>query len=228
MSKRKRSEICPTGDLHTDGYTVYRGAIDIKENSVSELIKRGRKGAIIFNHHETRPHNDRRRSQATIKGFSTGMGICINDFIMKQFPELTPTDWVVIHSKPDCGDQAAHCDYIPSHQMIRSSDSQFPLAVLVAVMPGTKLHVWPGSIRLAYTNPNIYRGMPAIHRKTVNLDPGDVLVFRGDLVHAGAAYKKENVRVHCFLDSDRVLRDPNRTYLINKSGNQDLIDVLGV
>lgn len=32
------------------------------------------------------------------------------------------------------------------------------------------------------------------------LNRGDVVVFRGDLVHAGAAYEELNHRVHCFLE----------------------------
>ncbi len=43
----------------------------------------------------------------------------------------------------------------------------------------------------------------------IRLRAGDVLIFRGDLVHVGAALKAgqaENVRVHAYLDVDGVVR----------------------
>ena len=86
-------------------------------------------------------------------------------------------------------------------------------------MPGTKINVWPNSIRLIYTDPQ-FLPHRAIQMKTLELNPGDIFVFRGDLVHAGAAYDKENFRIHCFLDSDCVLRDPNKTFLIHKTNEK--------
>ena len=46
--------------------------------------------------------------------------------------------------------------------------------------------------------------------KTVTLNAGDVLIFRGDLVHAGSAHSSDevtNVRIHCYLEpSDGSIR----------------------
>ena len=48
------------------------------------------------------------------------------------------------------------------------------------------------------------------------LEPGDAVVFRADVVHAGAEYDSENIRIHCYLDSPLVPRDPNRTFIIQE------------
>ena len=53
-------------------------------------------------------------------------------------------------------------------------------------------------------------------RKVIRLQIGDILIFRGDLVHSGAAFTAENVRVHCYLDHDNVVRDENTTFPIKR------------
>ena len=42
-----------------------------------------------------------------------------------------------------------------------------------------------------------------------------MLVFYGDLIHAGAEYSQANTRIHIYLDSPEVVRDFNTTYLKN-------------
>ena len=43
----------------------------------------------------------------------------------------------------------------------------------------------------------------------VELELGDMLVWRGDLVHAGAGYDVEHVRVHAYIDTpDHIYRRP--------------------
>ena len=34
----------------------------------------------------------------------------------------------------------------------------------------------------------------------VRLDVGDVLLFQGDVVHAGAGYASEHFRIHAYID----------------------------
>src|SRR3546814_281110 len=47
---------------------------------------------------------------------------------------------------------------------------------------------------------------------TLTLNPGDVIVMRGDTIHAGAAYRRGHFgRVHCYLDNPAVQRMPNHT-----------------
>jgi len=63
---------------------------------------------------------------------------------------------------------------------------------------------------------------PHIQSQIVTMAKGDILYFRGDLVHAGASYDRENFRLHCFMDSPSVKRVKNRTWLIEKHAPAEL------
>lgn len=84
-----------------------------------------------------------------------------------------------------------------------------PLAVLIALEKRTTLNVWPKAIR------NLQGVDNPIKSKLISLNPGDMLIFRGDLVHAGSKYKDENVRLHAYLDSPLIDRINNRTFIIS-------------
>ena len=98
------------------------------------------------------------------------------------------TSPVVLHSSPMCKQQPWHYDYDPEE--VRAASIK-PLGVLVALQDNTRFET---------------------RRKTHILSRGDVLVFRGDVVHAGAAYDTENTRMHTYLDVDAVKRPTNRTW----------------
>jgi len=117
---------------------------------------------------------------------------------------------VLLESEPGCQRQAAHCDYIPTAELLRLDASKLPLLFLLAIEPNTTLDVWPGS------HHTIRSKGPLRPRKTVQLDAGDAIVFRADLVHAGSAYASANRRVHVYLDSPVHARQPNRTWIIYK------------
>ena len=72
--------------------------------------------------------------------------------------------------------------------------------------------VWRGGFD-CFTKPanNVRYG-----RETIELNAGDMLIFRGDLWHAGAAYGHRNIRLHCYLDSRHVKRTPDSTFPIQK------------
>ena len=74
-----------------------------------------------------------------------------------------------------------------------------PLACLVALMDDTAFDVWPGAIRFDESR--------KIKSLQVRLNAGDMLVFRGDLVHGGAAVgEQESVRIHAYIDVEGVIR----------------------
>ena len=158
-----------------------------------------------------------------MKNFLESINTLISDQVSS---ELKPSTWVVIHSRPGCQDQAAHCDYGPSEDLANADDSEMPLSALVALMPGTKLNVWPKSIRLSTTSESDLAKVKPISCKVVELEEGDILVFRGDLVHAGSSYSEDNYRIHCFLDSDSVPRTENRTWIIGNHANETLRNII--
>jgi hypothetical protein len=83
-------------------------------------------------------------------------------------------------------------------------DDEMPLFAIVALNQ-CRLHVWPKSIRLL-TNRALAAATAPIKRHTLYMQPGDIVVCRVDLVHAGAAYDAFNLQLHCLLESDHVRR----------------------
>lgn len=101
-----------------------------------------------------------------------------------------------------------------------------PLAALISLMPNTFLRIWPHSSGLAMTDEASLKDKAPIMFKDVLLNPGDMIVFRGDFVHAGSEYQKDNFRIHYYLDSPLVPRTANRTWLISDSGHDELIRMI--
>lgn len=96
---------------------------------------------------------------------------------------------VLLESQPGCKRQAMHCDYDPD--LVRSCEIK-PLGVLVALEEGAHL---------------------VLPDRVINMRVGDILVFEGDMPHAGGAYTTLNRRVHIYLDGPVACRKPNKTYL---------------
>ena len=82
-----------------------------------------------------------------------------------------------------------HADSCPpnSHAHTRGARGDAHLSVLVALQDKTLLHVCPFD----------RNGL----EEEVWLKKHELLVFRGDLLHAGAAYNECNISVHCYVDS---------------------------
>ena len=197
-------------DIETDGYMILRGWNRALINA------EGIRTAPIFNDNAG-AKTDKKRRQATLR---TSWARELRDRLAAEFAPLQPSSLVLLESEPGCQRQAAHCDYIPSKELLAATE--IPLLFLLAIEPNTTLDVWPGSH-------HIVRGhsLMVCHRETMHLDVGDAIVFRADLVHAGSAYATANRRIHGYLDSAAVPRDPNRTWIIYKhapTAVQALID----
>jgi hypothetical protein len=89
-------------------------------------------------------------------------------------------------------------------------------------MPETRLTVWPRSIKKLNLSPSELLELEPIRPITVSLQPGDIAVFRADLVHAGSSYENENIRIHGYLDTKAVPRLPNGTYIIHRHAPPEL------
>tara|TARA_B100000482_G_C12612327_1_gene299605 strand:+ start:130 stop:573 length:444 start_codon:yes stop_codon:yes gene_type:complete len=98
----------------------------------------------------------------------------------------------ILHSKAGCKRQQWHTDYDP--EKCRESSIK-PLGVIFALQDETYF--------------NVHK------KKKIVMKKGQILIFDGDLIHAGSAYDVENTRIHIYLDSPDVLRSRNKTYLLN-------------
>jgi len=118
-------------------------------------------------------------------------------------------EWVLLVSLAGCQEQATHSDFEPDDAM----KDLTPFSVIVALQNNTTLVVWPYSHRIHYANDAELTRMKISQRKVLELQTGDAVIFRGDLIHAGSAYNKRNYRLHCYVDILGQSRAQNTTYL---------------
>ncbi len=222
VKRKKKSD-----SLHSVGYRVFKSAVEI-EKPILDKVQSSCKKRIrcIFNHNETNARNDHKRRQRSLPlrtKYMRRFDEKVKDFVAQNVnTDLKPTNPVILHSRPGCQPQAAHCDYVPDEELRAVSDETMPLAMIVCLMPETRLKIWPHSARLATSEPALLTRVKPIPCQEVELDRGDILVFRGDFVHAGSGYKADNYRIHYYLDSPDVSRANNRTWLIHKHGDEAL------
>jgi len=93
--------------------------------------------------------------------------------------------------------QPRHADSAERNSLRDQAPDAVPLAALLAIQGRTRLHVWP---------------FDSEDEEVIHLDEGDLLIFRGDLGHAGAEYDDEDLvdgvhlRLHVYIDSPVIER----------------------
>lgn len=195
--------------MDTDGYLVLENFCEV--GSLLEKIKPYvAKTESIFN---GTGHNDQKRRQVKLP-FSViadlQQKILQNPFVGKHH---VVKDFVLLRSLPLCKRQQAHTDYIPDARLKHCPPDERPLLFLFAIEDNTKLVVWPSSHKVVQ---GLGRTLDPIEPNVLLLQKGDAILFRADLVHAGAEYEVENIRIHCYIDSHAVPRNPNRTWIVKK------------
>ena len=224
--------------LHSLGYVIFHNVIS-KDNCsdlLEQAVTQSNKAKPIFNYGENNNIDDRKRKQVTFHPSKTNANIIVDikDYIYEQLrlsvAKHTFSNFVVIHSKPGCSKQAFHCDYQPSKELDNAclNVDNMPLACLVALSDGTKLCVYNYGINMIKTDSNITAISQRITPMTLLLKAGDVVVFRGDLIHAGGEYDEDNYRLHAYIDSNRVPRTPNRTFVVKNYGTQKMRKILNL
>jgi len=104
----------------------------------------------------------------------------------------------VMCSLPHCKEQRSHTDFFVGSKKWTGT-SQVAASALVALQDDSKFVYYPF-------------GEGETKKRTVSLMKGDMLLFRGDLKHSGAAYKEENFRLHWYMNTQRHQWVPNTTY----------------
>jgi hypothetical protein len=199
--------------MYTEGYCILSSNRVLNNDTIIEDFENQlRNASPIFNSTK----NDKKRLQTNLKINRKNYAFIqsIDMMVRGLNPLLTPSHWVILKSKPGCSPQSAHLDYEYSDELLEASKdpAKIPLLVLVALMPNTRIYVWKHSQKIIRER---YRGPPVLPI-TIELQPGDIFVFRADMIHAGADYPEENIRIHCYLDSPHVKRNQNRTWIIQK------------
>lgn len=215
--------------LHVDGYVILRNAVRLPDDTVARLLHHGQtRRQTIFNYNDQRSDNailpasidtdggigndDGLRSQAHMNVHQVPWLCAVRVVVQNAVAHIINNrhvlmHWAVLISWPGCHRQQRHCDHDPATFPADMDDMDVPMAVVVALQPETSLLVWPGCIRGRFPD-------DATEGTRLLLDRGDVVIFRGDLVHAGDAYTTVNGRIHLFADAIHVRRRRNETYLI--------------
>lgn len=198
--------------LHQVGYTIHRSNLTIDQKEVRKLRKYAKdKARTIFNHN-LKDRQDYKRKQTNFpKKLGNKLFRQIKNFTETYYSNLISKEWSILLSLPGCHEQAPHCDYVQDDQFENVKDRDIPLSYIICLQENTKINLWVNSLKMVYRKP-----IAPIRKTEVKMNVGDVLVFRGDLVHAGSAYNDENIRVHGYLDSKTIKRICNQTYVIHQ------------
>jgi len=148
------------------------------ELDLSSLVARAQAGKKI-----TAGQHDGMRLQSVvqtrIKPDPVGAGLLAALELVGALEGRLPTLMNLLHSEEGCDQQEWHWDWEPKRC---AKCKRKPLGVILALEPNTPFMVWE-------------RG----HEHTIMLQPGDILLFEGDVLHAGAKYESAcNTRVHVY------------------------------
>lgn len=221
--------------LHQKGYVIYRNVLsDLDDSKILDSLRdyMNETGGPIFNNEKTND-NRRRQNKLTTRNPLIRNWVCsIEETLRSIHPlkNLVFREWNILQSLPGCESQQPHTDYVPTERFIKKmsyldvpeNHLKIPLLSLIALEPNTYLDVWENSCRLITSSDERLKDYvnPDIRSNRLCLQPGDVLLFRPDLIHAGSSYSEENLRLHVYLDSLEIPRQTNRTFIINKHGNK--------
>jgi hypothetical protein len=125
----------------------------------------------------------------------------VNDLIRRVDSTLRVSPESIIVSLPDCIPQSFHGDY--DFDNPASKKSLFILAGLMT----SRLHYLEFHAAISIS-------------KVLTYNAGDLVVCRGDLIHAGAGYADANVRLHYYVDLPRSrqrtpARKVDKTYIFS-------------
>ena len=166
-------------------YFILDTKIELHDDYVKSMKYKALKGSNIFNPNQKRIQSIVKKHDSTMKK------ICVFLQAHNFLKNRTVGTTAILHSKSGCKRQQWHTDYDPELCKLTSLK---PMGAIFALEDNT------------YFN---------IHKKRkIVLKKGQILIFDGDLVHAGSAYDKENTRIHFYLDSPDVRRKKNKTYLL--------------
>ena len=167
-------------------FRVLTRKVDVSSDDVARMAEVARSGSCIFNPNKRRYQREIEHSEGVVQRVLELLG----EEGMLEGRTVGPV--VSLHSLAGCEQQQFHTDY--DKHLVRKAEAK-PLGVLVALEDETSL---------------------VLQDRVVLLGAGDVLVFDGDLVHAGAAYEHGNTRLHLYLDVPCVHRAHNTTYFCDE------------
>ena len=216
--------ITPMDTLHTHGCVIIPGALDLPDQLIEAIKEVNYNKAGLPQAPDTLLGYDPRRMQSLCSRRTVPWIASISKLVsahlsmygltttsskeakelkhVHALKSLANVAYDESETSPQDGDQSKHMDESPEYvatfmQQPGMTDADMPLSILVALDARVRLRVWPR------------RGISPL---MILLDPGEVLVFRGDTCHAGLGYSIENVRVHMYLYHPAYRPPPSSIY----------------
>jgi len=129
----------------------------------------------------------------------------------------------VIKSTP-CGPlQMPHWDYAPPKNFYRWKHESGTVCSVLVSLQGMELDIWATLKYFKDNNIPIPQHPGAVPYVTVYLQPGDFIVFRFDLVHAGRSYPEMNLRLFA-IAAPKGLRDYSGVDIMAETTNYEPCD----
>eukprot|EP00039_Didymoeca_costata_P004956 m.77187 g.77187 ORF g.77187 m.77187 type:complete len:724 (-) comp12609_c0_seq1:125-2296(-) len=211
--------------LNTNGYVVLRKALEVNDCLWKEM--KAMEKTPLFNHSsETIKDDGKRATRILGPDPSEDVPDGLRDLIRRAKDILKrgyfiwdkngrhAASWALLESKRTCQQQRFHTDFAPE-ELAKLVPWQVPLSVMVAVQPGSKLCLWDDEFRHSRRREKTeFKFGPP---NTLGLSVGDIVIWRGDVVHCGAPYDYYNVRLFAYLDTPYVAHDENRVFFIEGS-----------
>lgn len=182
-------------------YKVYKNAFEFSPELEKYVMKKSSLGDPIFNNKDGEDeNNDGKRIQYDLEPsdtVSTHIKSKLQDIIEQYGYTGYVNDPVILKSQKFCKRQRLHYDY--DNDILKNIDeNDYPHGVIVGVSNCCRFIVSPDGIS----------------RKYIHFDKGDVIIFRGDTIHAGSEYFTENIRIHAYIDSSSHERIKNETFYV--------------
>lgn len=134
--------------------------------------------------------------------------------IAKFEPYYSIREATFMRSNPGGENQESHTD-MGSAEV--DSQEFVPLVILVAIMGGTKLRVFPG----VFGTDEDSNSIVGDKHKDIELNEGQAIVFRGDLAHCGLGYARLNYRIHLTLRAARPSENNTAAAAASSSSSDD-------
>ena len=199
--EEEEGDIAPI--LHVHGYEIYRKQFLIESLLlVKRLIKFGLDGEKNEQVFQYGAGNDDELNDGNRRWLS----LMMMEFFLQQVATKIK-EWFPHHQANDgCGVGVPSLDVSHKLLMLITNTTRWVMKkkmrrCLLGLMDETYFDAWPRAIR--------YDDVKKYDHKQLVLN---VLVFRGDFFHAGAAFEKLNARLHYYLDMEGVERTRNVTF----------------
>lgn len=200
-------------DLKLRGWAIVKSVVDTQDKDLKQYVANVEAQRLkpIFNSVSKR---DKRRLQTVLPPYTNEpWAQIVKDVIQTLTPGLTMVESALIHSAPGCTKQRRHTDY--DSAAVAECEIK-PYSLLIAISDEAKLHIYPrereGGGGGEEGGNEGDEELKELKELTITLKPGDGILFRGDIMHAGAAYNDANTRLFAYLDSPEIERLPNATY----------------